>query len=172
MSRRLLFVAALPCLAACVTIPNLTAPEQAELAAAMASPLTFELSKDESAAAWGRAQVYVFKHSRIKIVSDFVIDAGRCHRYTAERLPLGEDRLRITIGGEPCGQTPAARDEQLQDAHVFAHFVRTGTLACARNGVSVCASEQESEFSLMPMPAVRVGGPSPGFGAPAPMIGR
>lgn len=157
MSRRLALFAVLPCLAACATIPKLTASEQDDLARAMTSPATFELAKEESAAAWGRAQVFLFKHSRIKTISDFVIDAGRVPHYTAERLPLGEDRYRITLVREAPGlaqgpETEARREQREKDLHVFAHFVRTGELACARDGVSVCVSPQESELSLQPMP--------------------
>jgi hypothetical protein len=149
MTRKLLLLAVLPCFASCLATPQLTAPEKDELARAMASPVTFELSKDESVAAWGRAQVFLFKHSRIRTVSDFVIDAGRWRHYTAERLPLSEGRYRITLVREPYKQeTPAQAEQREQDVHVFAHFVRTGELACAHDGVSGCVSEQESEASF------------------------
>jgi hypothetical protein len=155
MSRSLVLLAVLPCLAACAMVPRLTESDKEDLARAMASPATFEVGKEESTAAWGRAQIFLFKHSRIKTVSDFVIDAGRVPHYTAERLPLGEDRYRITLVREAPGQaqgpeSPAQKEQREQDLHVFAHFVRTGELACARDGVSVCVSPQESELSLQP----------------------
>ena len=156
MSRSLALLAVLPCLAACAIAPPLTASDKDDLAKAMGSPVTFELGKEESTAAWGRAQVFLFKHSRIKTISDFVIDAGRNPHYTAERLPLGEDRYRITLVREAPGlaqgpETAAQKEQREQDLHVFAHFVRTGELACARDGVSVCVTRQESELSLQPM---------------------
>jgi hypothetical protein len=155
MSRSLALLAVLPCLAACAMVPPLTASEKDDLAKAMASPVTFELGREESTAAWGRAQIFLFKHSRIKTISDFVIDAGRVPHYTAERLPLSEDRYRITLVREAPGQaqgpeTSAQKEQREQDLHVFAHFVRTGELACARDGVSVCVSKQESELSFQP----------------------
>lgn len=156
MSRSLALLAVLPCLAACATVPLLSASEKDDLAKAMASPVAFELGKEESTAAWGRAQVFLFKHSRIKTISDFVIDAGRNPHYTAERLPLSEEQYRITLVREAPGQaqgpeTPRQQEQREQDLHVFAHFVRTGELACARDGVSVCVSRQESELSFEPM---------------------
>lgn len=157
MSRSLVLFAVLPWLAACAMVPTLTASDKDDLVKAMTSPATFELGKEESTAAWGRAQIFLFKHSRIKTISDFVIDAGHIPHYTAERLPLSEDRYRITLVREEPGQaqgpeTPARKEQREQDLHVFAHFVRTGELACARDGVSVCVSPQESELSLQPMP--------------------
>lgn len=143
MSRHLVSFAALACLASCAAVPNLTAPEQGELAAAMQAPLTFELSKDESEAAWARAQIFAMKHSRIRTTSDFVLDAGRCPQYTAERVPLGGDRFKITVGGDPCQENPKSRADHQQDLHVFAHYVRTGALACARNDVSACVAPRD-----------------------------
>lgn len=171
MSRVLTLLAILTPLTACITVPTMTEGDHAQLATAMQSPLTFELGKDESAAAWGRAQVFVFKHSHIKTASDFVIDAGRCPRYTAERLPLGENRFRIAVAGEDCGQGPKSKDDQARDLHVFAHFVRTGELVCSRDGVSACASPRETEFSFEG-PKVKGGQPSPVLLSPAPVIVR
>lgn len=73
----------------------------------------------------------------------------RLPHFTAERLPLGEDRYRVTLVQEAYNQgpeTPAHKEQREQDIHVFAHFVRTGELACAHEGVSKCVSAQESEW--------------------------
>lgn len=155
MKTSLALAALLSSLAACAVV-KLSPAEEAGLATAMRSPATFELGKDESLAAWGRAQIFLFKHSRIRTISDFVIDAGRVPHYTAERLPLDGERFRITLDREAYAQgpqTPAQQEQREQDLHVFAHFVRTGELACARDGVSACVSPQEAEwFGYTPFP--------------------
>lgn len=169
MSRPILWLAALSCLSACVSIPTLTPAEEEAVAKVLGSPATFEMGKDESAAAWGRAQVFAFKHSRVKTLAEFVVDAGRCPHYTAERLPLGEDRYRITLAVESCHNgppTPASQQQYDRDLHVFAHFVRTGELVCARDGVSACVSPRETELSFEGPKA----GHSPSPMAPGPTV--
>jgi hypothetical protein len=149
---------------------NLSPGEQEELAPAMASPLSFELTAGDSNVAWGRAQIFVqnVPGGGVRAATDFILDGAWCRvstvraYYSAQRLPLDKDRARITVKVEPCAGKPLVFDSAEQvdrDAHVFAYFVRTGILACDRGGVSACVGGYEP-----PAPAT----PPPATSAPAP----
>ncbi len=150
MARRTSWIVVLCAAAGCAGAnANMSPREREEIAPAMATPLSFEMPAAEARTAWGRTQVFVqgIAGARVKTASEYVIDstsfACRAH-YSAELLPLAGDRARITVRADEC--TGADRDSPAQlerDAHVFAHFVQTGKLACDRGGVSACLTVKE-----------------------------
>jgi hypothetical protein len=136
--------------AACITAPKrppLTPTEQAEFDAVMATPLTIQMTTEDGALAWGRAQVWVQNNSVMKIqtVSDFIIETYNLNcestggtKYTAQRMPLTKDTVQISVNALSCW---VGKEQTTVNAHVMAYYVKTGKLACDRNGKSAVLSQ-------------------------------
>ncbi len=143
-------LAVLVTITGCATVapkPVLTPGEQAELNVAMQTPNKLEMSTEEGQAAWARVQSWIQLNSVMKIqtVSDFIVetfnlDCGRTAgtRYTAQRVPLNKDIVQIQVNAYSCW---VGQEQTNINQHVFAYFVKTGKLACERNGVSACLSQ-------------------------------
>lgn len=121
----------------------LTPQEETDLARAMQTPLAFEIPSGDAQIAWGRAQVFVHKHSRMKIqtATDYVIETYNLDcsvtagaRYVARKIP-GTDAARVEVDCTACWLD---KEQVLVNAHVFAHYVKTGELVCDRDGFNAC----------------------------------
>ncbi len=134
----------------CATVapkPVLTPAEQVELDIVMQTPCTLEMSAEEGAAAWARAQSWIQRNSVMKIqtVSEYIVetynlDCGHAAgtRYTAQRLPLNKETVQIQVNAYSCW---VGQEQTDTNQHVFAYFVKTGKLACNRDGKSACLSQ-------------------------------
>lgn len=133
----LLFVGAL---SACVTPPKAKSPEEtAYLASIATEPVEFEIPKASSDDAWGRAQVFLAKHSSMKIQTattnlvenytptpnGFTMEYG--YRVTRVAGPKGEQfSVECFDGGDAVlAATKAATGT---NAKILARYIRTGEL--------------------------------------------
>ena len=111
---------------------TLTPEEQAYLDEAKRCPVEFKVSKEASADAWGRAQSFVGRYSRMKlqIATDYVIQtynptAGGYGHYIT-RTPVGDSaQLNVECVGDINSIFSGANLSN--NAHILAYYIRTGS---------------------------------------------
>lgn len=99
------------------------------VASLLRTPLEFGVPKDESNAAWGRAQSFVGKYSgmKLQVATDFVLQTynsieGRA-AYQVVRSP-GVDKDIFTVN---CSNTIFYKEADA-NARILAHFIQTGEI--------------------------------------------
>lgn len=131
------------------------------------------ITKADSNVAWGRAQIFISKYGTgIGKATDYVLESrvlGCTYAlYSAQRLPLDREQSRITVSADPCSFSRLSEEEMSRQAHVFAYFVKTGILACDREGTSACLTGYERPpVEPLPPPAPDTG-PTPSRPAVCP----
>ena len=117
----------------CATTTELTATQEAYLAEAMATPLSFTLPTDQAEKAWSRGRSFVerFGAMRLQNLTPHVIrtydPAGpmASFGYYLRKIPKG-DRTEFTV--ECICQNMSVSDASLQNAHLLAYYMKTGNL--------------------------------------------
>lgn len=114
-----------------------TQAEREGLEKAMDTPTTFTVPADEADQAWSRAQVFVSKYAGMKIqnATDSLVETynpthdGVSERYAYKitRLDQGEN-VRIEV--ECFSGKSYDREQKDQNAHIAAHYIKTGEMAC------------------------------------------
>jgi hypothetical protein len=123
----------LTALLGCATTSELSSSQQAFLAAAMATPLTFTLPQDQAEAAWTRAQTFVQRFSTMKLqaLTPHVI---RTYDSTGTSPAFGYYLRKVPKGGETqftvecmCSNMFPS-DQSIENAHLLAYYMKTGNL--------------------------------------------
>jgi len=107
---------------------KLTPEEHAYLERAMAQPLTFMVTPEDSNMKWGVAQAFIAKHASMKIetVSDIVLETynpyGGRYGYRVIRTPKKDgDEFFIVCLNDNMFLSKSTE----QNAHIFAHYLVT-----------------------------------------------
>jgi hypothetical protein len=127
---------------------QLSADEEASLAKAMETPLTFVVPRDRSYETWDRAQSYVDRYSSAKLrtatdslfvtyepptysqdPSPVQAASGIRYGYSVRRAAEAEG-IRITVECTPSSKV--GEKDADQNAHIAAYYIKTGSLACDR----------------------------------------
>jgi len=130
----------------CASTFELSEDEQAMLREAMDTPLTFVVPRGEAIPTWDRAQEFIDRYSSMKLrsVNDSLITtyenvgivtnpiqpvSSVRFGYTVSRARDPEG-IRFQVGCTP-SSTSGAKDAD-QNAHIAAHYIITGAVACTR----------------------------------------
>lgn len=127
------------------TRPAATPEQLSWLASVNQEPLEFDVTKEKAAELWGKAQVWITQYSsmKIQIATDYVLQtfnppSGQHeytpkYGYTVTKAPQGEGfhvAVECSYGGFVNMFHNDSQDRALavQNAHIFAHYLRTGDL--------------------------------------------
>jgi hypothetical protein len=103
-------------------------------------PLEFDMNKEESTDAWGRAQSFVAQYSsmKIQIATDYVIETYNpvsrstlvAFGYHITKTPIGGSRVRVMV--KCSSDNMFAGDMARVNAQILAYFIQTGELRCPK----------------------------------------
>lgn len=127
-------------LSACITPPKAKTPEEAAYLSGLANEaVDFDIDKSQSDDAWGRAQVFLAKHSSMKVQTattnlvenytptpnGFTMEYG--YRVTRVASPKGE---RFSVECFDSGDAVLAATKAVAgtNARILARYIRTGEL--------------------------------------------
>jgi len=117
----------------CATTQDLTPAQEAFLAAAMATPLTFTMPTSQVDEAWARAQSFVTRFSPMQIqpLTPHVIrtqnptSATSAFGYYVRKIPKGGE-TQFTVECLCAGMNPS--QPSIRNAHILAYYMKTGNL--------------------------------------------